>query len=311
MGHVSVDFLSLPAPLTCLPPVVSIAPQSVLNDGGSSGASVLVPVSLHLHATTVSSSFHLFHFLMAGRYLWRSRPFAVYKALRAGVKEQRDEEVKQKRAENKKRFHRASTSSIEQLIHGPSHDSPAAAPATSTFASRLMSKQLVSSLAAQEEDRHYCVLPLLHLRVLAELPLASFFAMCRLRQLSFDVGERRGLCFLLYGGMGAGRVGMLGVGGARWEGCKRLEEVLKLMDDESNANALSVYDESSEGHALMDVLRTVRAVGQGLKEGVDVAISTTTRFPPVANARQGGNLRGNRQDNQQQQLPTQASEEKR
>ena len=285
IGHVSVDFLSLPAQQTCLPPVVSIAPQQVATDG-SSGSVVLVPVSLHLHATTLSSSFHLFHFLMAGRYLWRGRPFAVYKALRAGVKEQRDEEVKQRRTDNKKRFHRASTSSIEQLIDG---GTPAAA--TSTFASRLMSKQLVLNLAAQEEDRHYCVLPLLHLRVLAELPLASFFAMCRLRQLSFDVGERRGLCFLLYGGMSAGRVGMLGVGGARWEGCKRLEEVLKLMDDESNANAVSVYEDANDGHVLMDVLRTVRAVGQSLKEGVDVAISTS-RFPPVANSRQGSLLRG-------------------
>jgi len=293
IGHVSVDFLSLPAQLTCLPPVVSIAPQSVSNDGSSGASSVLVPVSLHLHSTTLSSSFHLFHFLMSGRYLWRSRPFAVYKALRAGVKEQRDEEVKQQRADNKKRFHRASTSNVDQLIHGPAHEGPSAT--TSTFASRLLSKQLVNSLAAQEEDRHYCVLPLLHLRLLAELPLASFFAMCRLRQLSFDVSERRGLCFLLYGGMGAGRVGMLGVGGARWEGCKRLEEVLKLMDDESNANALSVYDDANEGHLLMDVLRTVRAVGQSLKEGVDVAICTT-RFPPVANARQGSILRGNRQD---------------
>ena len=286
IGHVSVDFLSLPAQLTCLPPVVSIAPQGVLSDG-SRDSSVLVPVSLHLHTTTLSSSFSLFHFLMSGRYLWRSRPFAVYKALRAGVKEQRDEEMKQQRADNKKRFHRASTSSIEQLINGPAHE--VASASTSTFASRLMSKQLVSSLAAQEEDRHYCVLPLLHLRVLAELPLGSFFAMCRLRQLSFDVGERRGLCFLLYGGMGAGRVGMLGVGGARWEGCKRLEEVLKLMDDESNANALSVYEDANEGHLLMDVLRTVRAVGQNL--GVDVAISST-RFPPVANARQSGVVRG-------------------
>ena len=294
IGHVSVDFLSLPAQLTCLPPVVSIAPQSVLSD---SGGSVLVPVSLHLHATALSSSFHLFHFLMAGRYLWRSRPFAVYRALRAGVKEQRDEEVKQQRADNKKRFHRASTSSIEQLIHGPPHEGPASS--TSTFASRLMSKQLASSLASQEEDRHYCVLPLLHLHLLAELPLASFFAMCRLRQLSFDVSERRGLCFLLYGGMGAGRVGMLGVGGARWEGCRRLEEVLKLMDDESNANALNVYDDASEGHGLMNVLRTVRAVGQSLKEGVDVA-SGTTRFPPVgSSARQGSIFRGNRQDRQQ------------
>lgn len=58
------------------------------------------------------------------------------------------------------------------------------------------------------------------------------------------------------------------------------------MDDESNANAASVYDDVSEGHVLMDVLRTVRAVGQSLKEGVDVAIGTTQRFPPINNARQ-------------------------
>ena len=299
IGHVAVDFLSLPIQLVHAPPALSLAPASFPS------ASQLVAVSLHLHRTAGTSCFSLFHFLMSGRYLWRARAAACYRVLRAGVREKQEEEARLQQKEKRHKFHRASTSSstLDQLLH-PSRPASAAAnpqlaPVLPTFASRLLSKRLSATLQEAEEERCYVVIPALQLQRLSQLPLASFFALCRLRQLSFDVAARAGLCFLLYGSLAGGRVGVMGVGGGRGQGLSRLDELLRLLDDEwkgargvaGGRNVESAADGvgGAEGgeETLRDVLRLVKSVGQLLasESRAEQAAAGHSRFPSLATGR--------------------------
>ena len=283
IGHVSVDFLTLPSSLVHAPPALSLVPSSL-------PAHVLVPVAVHLHCTAAASEFALFHFLMQGRYLWRSRPLAVYRVLKPGVREARKEEQKALKLENKKKFHRASTSSnIDHLAHArpPTSQPTPAAPAAPVavlpaFAARALSRALSTSLGEAEEERFYAALPLLRLQPLSKVPLSSFFALCRLHQASFDVGERRGLCFMLYGSMTTGRLGLLGVDASREDGVRRVQGVLRLMEAEWGKGLDGAGDSEAESGgqsaALRDVLKTVSCVGHAMH----ARAGSSSRFPAIS-----------------------------
>jgi hypothetical protein len=245
---------------------------------------------------------------MSGRYLWRARAVACYRVLRAGVREKQEEEARQQQKEKRHKFHRASTSTLTlELLHpkpasasgvGLTAGGPQLAPVLPTFASRLMSKRLSATLQEAEEDRCYVVIPALQLHRLSQLPLASFFALCRLRQLSFDVAARMGLCFLLYGSMAGGRVGVMGVGGGRSQGLSRLDDLLRLLDEEwqgargvaGGRNVESAADGvgGAEGgeETLRDVLRLVKSVGLLLSsESRAEQAAGHSRFPSLATGR--------------------------
>ena len=296
IGAVSVDFLTLPSSLVYAPPSQSLLPPTL-------PPHVLTPISIHLHSTPSASQFGLFHFLMQGRYQWRSRAFPSYRIVRREVKEAREEEVRAMKRENKQKFHRASTSNVDQLLlHTRPITQPAptattttahsarvlAAPLASpptlpTFAARLLTRNLQSSLAEAEEERFFTALPLLQLQPLSTLPLSSFFGLCRLKGVSFDVSERVGLCFMLYGRMVVGRLGVVGVGMGREEGVKRVEAVLRLMEEEWKGQ--DVVGEASEGWTsgevatLRHIVKAVKAVGQ-LMQG-RAATATVSRFPAI------------------------------
>ena len=288
IGPVSIDFLSLPSSLVHAPPPLSLLPPTL-------PPTVLVPVSIHLHCTSSSSQFSLFHFLMQGRYQWRSRPFATYRTLKPSVKEAREEEARAMKKEHKTKFHRASTSNVDQLLLRPNAQPQpqaqavvglatpmAPTPTLPTFAARLLTRNLQTSLQEAEEERFFTALPLLQLQPLSTLPLSSFFGMCRLKGVSFDVSERVGLCFMLYGRMAVGRLGVVGVGLGREDGVKRVEAVLRLMEEEWKGQ--DVVGDASDGWssgevaALRDIIRAVKVVGQAMQGR---GVVTVSRFPSI------------------------------
>ena len=274
IGHVSIDFLSMPSSLVYAPPAMSLVPPTL-------PPTVLVPVTVHLHCTAGASGFALFHFLMQGRYLWRGRLTPSYRVMRPGVKEAREEEQRLLKLEKRKKFHRTTPASIDQHTRPTTQPNPTTgAPLPPPILGRL-TRPLPQ--AEGEEERFYALLPMLQLQPLSTLPLSSFFALCRVKQLSFDVGERKGLCFLLYGSMGAGRLGVLGVGEAREEAARRVEAVLRLMEEEwkgrsvvGDADVDPAYT-NGEVAELRNVMRAVKTVGRGALQGKIIS-----RFPAIS-----------------------------
>jgi len=194
-------------------------------------------VDLNLRMTSSQSSFILFNFLMRGRYVYttipsKSDPTPLH--LRPPAKYL----VTVGRGTTSNGIGAAGTSSVSassSLLSSrassrpssgsttpklPDINDPSSSPLSrmSTASSSISSSMLKSTSSLhvkeriREEERFYTCINYLYQPHLATVPFGSFFNLCRMRGLHFDIRSRVGTAFQLLDSLASGTIGLICVG---------------------------------------------------------------------------------------------------
>jgi hypothetical protein len=212
IGHVGVDFLAWSAGAGAQPQVWA--------------------VDLNIRLTPTQASFALFDFLAKGRYVWKqphtakdrdnnnaNTPVHMRPPAKYLVKDAPADATAAPRSASRgsgaagARAVRASADSFSSPSSSSSR--PTSGSSTPTLPALRGGSKGSATAPVSESERFYSCVPYLYQPHLATLQFGSFFQLCRLRHIAFDVRATTGTAFVLMDSLASGSMGILSVGMAR------------------------------------------------------------------------------------------------
>ena len=206
---------------------------------GPGAAPKMWAVDLNLRMTPTQSSFMLFDFLLKGRYVYQStnadekrlplhlRPAARYlipatSSLQANPSTpsrggSRSGLVSMNQSPSARLFGSSSATSVSSSREGSrptSGQSTPKLPGIDRKSNGAKENAAPAPLTGKEESRFYSCVPYLYQPHLSTVQFGSFFNLCRLKGVSFDVRARVGTVFMMMDSLASGSLGMLCVGQA-------------------------------------------------------------------------------------------------
>jgi hypothetical protein len=108
-----------------------------------------------------------------------------------------------------------------------------------------------------EEERCYTVVNYIYQPNLATLQFSSFFNMCRLKGVAFDLRAKEGVAFMMMDSLASGTLGMQCVGRDQASSLQGMEQALSFLQEEIGRLRLSnhVYAEESNLEQILDSVR--------------------------------------------------------
>lgn len=103
-------------------------------------------------------------------------------------------------------------------------------------------------LPGRDEERYYCCINYVYQPTLATLPFGSFFDLCRLRGVSFDLRARHGTAFMMMDSLASGTLGVLTCGVTPVHALRSLGDALQFLEEQSTqlrVGPVHVYDSES------------------------------------------------------------------
>jgi hypothetical protein len=167
-------------------------------------------VDLKLNITTATCNFFLFHMLMNGRYSDDDGNYYVNKP---------------KRSFRKIAMESSSTMDTPGSLGAPSLNS--------------VSDAFVPISGALAEKRFFVIHEYIHHPNLGTIRHQSFFNICRMKGVSFDVIERTGTIFALIDSIACGTIGMMTIGRTKKESLKTMWSGLSFVKEQVGLNPIT------------------------------------------------------------------------
>lgn len=205
------------------------------NDHDKGNEPILWAVDLNLRMTSTQASFNLFHFLMQGRYH------------KLGSEENPNVRYTMRLRDDKKK---AFTKS----------DGLSARPA---------------SQRDYEKERFYSVVNYVYQPNLATIQFGSFFNLCRMKGISFDLGSKTGTVFIMLDSLASGTIGIMSIADTHHSGLRTLNMGLSFLQEQAGNLRLSDHVYAGESN-LVNVTNAVRAKIRVLDQHAPIPL------PPVA-----------------------------
>ena len=148
------------------------------------------------------------------------------------------------------------------------------------------------------EPRSFMFCNFLNHAGLASIQYKTFFHMCRLESISFDMESRSGSTFCLYDTLASGVIGMLTIGVHRRATTKFMMDALNFIQNQAGAMPKKVYANQGgtditdkDQMSVFDVVQRVKLINRAFdrqqkESGVDVAANeqkTNVSFINTAN----------------------------